>query len=60
MLVKNDTYHSRSKYIDIKYHYVRELYKEKIIEIKYVPSENLISDVLTKNDSLQSYCNLLL
>jgi len=45
-LVKNYTYHSRSKHID---HYVRELYKKKIIEIKYVPTENMISDVLIKN-----------
>lgn len=49
MLSKNYTIHSLSKHIDIKYHYIRELYKEKIIEFNYVSTQNIISDVLTKN-----------
>jgi len=48
-LAKNATFHARSKHIDIKYHYIRDLYKKKIIDIEYVPTEDMISDVLTKN-----------
>ncbi|KMQ82361.1 retrovirus-related pol polyprotein from transposon tnt [Lasius niger] len=48
-LVKNETFHARSKHIDIKYHYIRELHKNNIIEVNYVPTENMMADVLTKN-----------
>lgn len=48
-LVKNPVYHSRSKHIDIRYHYIREVYTKKIIELKYSPTEENIADVLTKN-----------
>lgn len=48
-LVKNPKFHARSKHIDIKYHHVREMYKDKSIDIEYIPTENMIADVLTKN-----------
>jgi len=35
--------------VSIKYHYIRELYKNNIIEVNYVPTENMMADVLTKN-----------
>lgn len=48
-LVKNPVYHARSKHIDIRVHYIREIYKENIIELNYVPTEENIADILTKN-----------
>jgi len=48
-LAKNAIFHARSKHINIKYHYIRDLYMKKIIDIEYVPTEDMISDVLTKN-----------
>jgi len=42
-------FHARSKHIDIKYHHVRDIYKDKIVSISYVPTEDMIADVLTKN-----------
>jgi len=48
-LAKNAIFHARSKHIDIKYHYIRDLYKKNIIDIEYVATEDIISDVLTKN-----------
>ncbi|KAH8323147.1 hypothetical protein KR074_006679 [Drosophila pseudoananassae] len=47
-LAKNASFHARSKHIDIKYHFIRDLYKKKVIDIEYVPTDNMISDVLTK------------
>jgi len=38
-LVKNYTFHARSKHIDIKNDYIRELYKNNIIEVNYVPQK---------------------
>ncbi|KAH8307525.1 hypothetical protein KR059_009031, partial [Drosophila kikkawai] len=48
-LVKNPVYHARSKHIDIRYHHVRDMFKEKIIDLRYVSTENMMADVLTKN-----------
>lgn len=47
-LARNHVYHSRSKHIDIRHHFVRSALKEGHVEIKYVPSEDNPADVLTK------------
>jgi hypothetical protein len=38
----------RTKHIDTKYHFVRELVKTKAISVEYCPTENMIADMLTK------------
>ena len=38
----------RSKHIRIKYHYVRQQVKDKIIEMEYVNTKNNIVDIFTK------------
>lgn len=47
-LVKNPTVQKKSKHIDIRYHYVREKYDQKAVDIKYVSSEENAADILTK------------
>lgn len=48
-LAKNPMYHARTKHIDIRYHFVRELVTDKIVELKYMPTDQMIADILTKN-----------
>ena len=40
--------HSRTKHIDIKYHYVRKALQEGIITLRYFSTDNMIADLLTK------------
>jgi hypothetical protein len=40
---------SRTKHIDLRYHYIRELVEQGIIEVKFVRSEDNTSDIFTKN-----------
>jgi len=47
-LAKNAKSHSRTKHIDIKYHYVRESVEEKNIKLVYCSTEGMIADILTK------------
>ena len=47
-LSENPVYHSRSKHIDIRHHFVRDMLKDKSFEVKHVPTENQIADFLTK------------
>ena len=47
-IAKNPVEHSRTKHIDVRYHYIREALNEKLIELNYCPTENMIADILTK------------
>jgi len=47
-LVANPVFHSRTKHIDIRHHFVREAVKHHNIELKYTPTEDMAADVLTK------------
>ena len=42
--------HARTKHIDIKYHYMREAKDRGDINIQYCPTEDMIADIMTKNN----------
>ena len=48
-LIKNPEHHSRTKHIDVQYHYVREIAEDDLIEPSYVPTSDMIADILTKS-----------
>eukprot|EP01018_Ginkgo_biloba_P040990 Gb_08639 [translate_table: standard] len=47
-LSKNPVLHGRSKHIDIKFHFIRELVKSKEIKLSYCRSKDQVADILTK------------
>ena len=49
-MAKNPIGHKRAKYVDIRYHFVRELTHthSKIIEITYCSTKEMIADIFTK------------
>ena len=47
-LAKNPVSHSRSKHIDVRYHYIREALNDGIIDLQYCPTHDMIADTLTK------------
>ena len=47
-MVNETKFNSRSKHVEIKYHFIREKAKKNDIEIFYMPSEELMADTLTK------------
>ncbi|KAL8088344.1 hypothetical protein AgCh_038209 [Apium graveolens] len=47
-LAKNPVFHGRSKYIDIRFHFIRECIEQGDIVVKHVSSDNQRADILTK------------
>jgi hypothetical protein len=47
-MVHNGNDHGRTKHIDIRYHYIRDLVKDGKINVKYLPTEDMVADTLTK------------
>jgi len=45
---ENETINPKSKHIDLRYHSIRELIKKNYINLKYIKSENNLSDGFTK------------
>ena len=45
---KNPIQHSRTKHIDIRHHFIRELVEDKAISLEHVTTENQIVDIFTK------------
>ena len=45
---KNLVFHDKSKHIEIKYHYIRDMVERGAVKLEYVATNNKIVDVLTK------------
>lgn len=48
-LAKNGKYSSRTKHIDVKYHYVRQAIEDGKLKVDYCPTEDMIADIMTKS-----------
>ena len=44
----NPIQHDKTKHVEMKYHYVREMVQRRAVELWYVPTDEQIADVLTK------------
>ena len=47
-LTKTQTFHQRSRHVDHKYHYIRELVNRKLLEVKGIPAKENPADIMTK------------
>jgi hypothetical protein len=45
---KNPIQHSRTKHIDIRHHFIRDLVEEKVVNLEHVETEKQIADIFTK------------
>ena len=45
---RNGNIHARSKHIDIRYHFIKDLIIGKLIRLKHVSSKDMIGDIFTK------------
>jgi phosphoribosyl-AMP cyclohydrolase len=54
-LAKNPTYHSKTKHIDIQYHFVRDMVEEKKVLLMKVDTLKNVADSLTKYVSTEKF-----
>ena len=45
-LSENPVFHDKSKHIEIKYHYIRDMVQRGAVKLQYVVTEEHIADVL--------------
>ena len=55
---ENDTSHHRTKHIDIRHHFVRNLINDKIITLKYIQTSEQRADIFTKALTPQTFIKL--
>ena len=48
LLVKDTHISERSKYIDVAYHHIRDIYNKNLIQLNYLPTGDMVIDGLTK------------
>ena len=47
-LLENPVFHDKSKHIEIKYHYIRDMLQRGVVNLQYVAMKEQIADVLMK------------
>lgn len=57
-----DGYHSRTKHIDVRHHFVRDKVHEGAIDVRYVQTDMMVADALTKATSLPklAFCSRMM
>ena len=45
---KNPVQHSKTKHIEIRYHFIRDLVERKIVTLEYIPTKCQNADIFTK------------
>ena len=61
-LAHDPAFHARVKHIDIQHHFIREKVEDNIVEVKFVPSNEMVADGLTKalpRPAFEQFINLL-
>jgi hypothetical protein len=54
-LAKNYSTSGRTKHIDVRHHYLRELVSKGLIEIRFIPTDKNVADIMTKNLNMVKY-----
>jgi len=58
-LVNNPVHHSRTKHIDVKYHYIRAMQEAGEIVVEKIPTEHNLADVFTKATTRETFKRLI-
>lgn len=54
-LSKNPVLHGRSKHIDVRFHFLRDLTRDGVVELVYCKTQNQVVDVMTKPLTVEAF-----
>jgi uncharacterized OsmC-like protein len=57
-LTKNPILHGRCKHIDVRFHFLRDLAKDNVIELVHCKSQDQIADIMTKPLKFEAFSKL--
>ena len=57
-LSKNPVLHGRSKHIDVRFYFLRDLTNEGVIDLKFCRSDEQLADTFTKSLKVSGFQNL--
>jgi hypothetical protein len=47
-IAENPQFHKRTKHFSVKVHYIREQINEKVVQVEYCPTSEMVADIMTK------------
>ena len=47
-LATDDNYHARTKHLNQRFHFIRDLNAQDVIKLSYCPTDDMVADILTK------------
>lgn len=57
-LIKNPEFHSRTKHIDIRVHFIRDYFEKGLFDVNYINTKDQLADILTKGLSKDQFNKL--
>ncbi|GJU82368.1 putative ribonuclease H-like domain-containing protein [Tanacetum coccineum] len=54
-IVKNPIFHSKTKHIAIRHHFIKDAYEKKLIQVLKIHTDDNVADLLTKAFDVSSY-----
>ena len=57
MLAKNLVSHAKTKHIDVKYHFIRDMLEDKLLELMKVHTDDNPIDLMTKGLPLERFAD---
>ncbi|GJR51804.1 putative ribonuclease H-like domain-containing protein [Tanacetum coccineum] len=55
-IVKNPVFHSKTKHIEIRHHFIRDCYEKKLIQVIKIHTDHNVADLLTKAFDVSRLC----
>lgn len=54
-MIKNSVFHSQTKHIEIRYHFIREMFEDNEIRLEFVNTNDPLADIFTNALSIDKF-----